>query len=76
MLLYDVRFNGIGSDNSVEHQKLKKYFSSLFDFNLLLESNSGISEAPMETLFLPYYVSQDVGFKQRQKIISCKTKES
>ena len=65
-----IRFNGIGSDNSVEHLKLKKYFNSLFDFNLLLESNSGISEAPMETLFLPYYVSQDVGWVYLRKSFS------
>jgi|SRR5665648_69526 len=57
-----LRFNGIGSDNSAEHIKLKKFFNELFDFNLLLESNSGISEAPIETIFLPYYVSQDVGW--------------
>ena len=65
-----IRFNGIGSDQSVEHIKLKKYFNSLFDFNLLLESNSGISEAPMETLFLPYYVSQDVGWVYLRKSFS------
>ena len=65
-----IRFNGIGSDNSVEHLKLKKYFNSLFEFNLLLESNSGISEAPMETLFLPYYVSQDVGWVYLRKSFS------
>lgn len=65
-----IRFNGIGSDQSVEHIKLKKYFNNLFDFNLLLESNSGISEAPMETLFLPYYVSQDVGWVYLRKSFS------
>ncbi|PKH49854.1 hypothetical protein CXF68_03690 [Tenacibaculum sp. Bg11-29] len=65
-----IRFNGIGSDQSAEHIKLKKYFNSLFDFNLLLESNSGISEAPMETLFLPYYVSQDVGWVYLRKSFS------
>lgn len=65
-----IRFNGIGSDNSVEHIKLKKYFNNLFDFKLLLESNSGISEAPMETIFLPYYVSQDVGWVYLRKSFS------
>lgn len=65
-----IRFNGIGSDNSVEHIKLKKYFNDLFDFKLLLESNSGISEAPMETIFLPYYVSQDVGWVYLRKSFS------
>lgn len=65
-----IRFNGIGSDQSAEHIKLKKYFNNLFDFNLLLESNSGISEAPMETIFLPYYVSQDVGWVYLRKSFS------
>lgn len=65
-----IRFNGIGSDHSAEHIKLKKYFNNLFNFNLLLESNSGISEAPMETMFLPYYVSQDVGWVYLRKSFS------
>lgn len=65
-----IRFNGIGSDQSAEHIKLKKYFNNLFAFNLLLESSSGISEAPMETMFLPYYVSQDVGWVYLRKSFS------
>ncbi len=65
-----LRFNGISSDNSVEHIKLKKYFHCLFNFNLLLESNSGISEAPIETIFLPYYVSQEVGWVYLRKSFS------
>lgn len=65
-----LRFNGIGGDNSVEHIKLKKYFNKLFNFNLLLESKSGISEAPIETIFLPYYVSQDVGWVYLRKSFS------
>lgn len=64
------RFNGIGSDNSTEHIKLKKFFNDLFDFELLLESNSGISEAPMESIFLPYYISQDVGWVYLRKSFS------
>lgn len=65
-----IRFNGIGSDQSAEHIKLKKYFNNLFNFNLLLESSSGISEAPMETMFLPYYISQDVGWVYLRKSFS------
>lgn len=65
-----LRFNGISSDNSAEHIKLKKYFNGLFNFNLLLESNSGISEAPIETIFLPYYVSQEVGWVYLRKSFS------
>ncbi|WGH76389.1 hypothetical protein P8625_04305 [Tenacibaculum tangerinum] len=65
-----LRFNGISSDNSAEHVKLKKYLNNLFNFSLLLESNSGISEAPIETIFLPYYVSQEVGWVYLRKSFS------
>lgn len=65
-----LRFNGISSDNSAEHIKLKKYFNNLFNFNLQLESNSGIAEAPIETIFLPYYVSQEVGWVYLRKSFS------
>ncbi|MBD3581553.1 hypothetical protein [Flavobacterium selenitireducens] len=63
-------FNGIGANNSVEHIKLKEFFSNLFDFKMQLESKEGISSAPMETLFLPYYVSQDVGWVYLRKSFS------
>ncbi len=62
-----IRFNGISADQSAEHVKLKKYFNELFDFNLQLESNTGIDEAPIETIFLPYYVSQEVGWVYLRK---------
>jgi len=65
-----LRFNGISSDNSAEHIKLKKFFNNLFNFNLQLESNSGITEAPIETIFLPYYVSQEVGWVYLRKSFS------
>jgi hypothetical protein len=60
-------FNGMGADNSVEHVKLKEFFSDLFNFKMSLESKSGIVSAPMETIFLPYYVSQDVGWVYLRK---------
>ncbi|MGO4905857.1 hypothetical protein [Flavobacterium sp. W20_MBD1_R3] len=62
-----LRFNGISADQSAEHIKLKKYFNELFEFNLQLESNAGITEAPIETIFLPYYVSQEVGWVYLRK---------
>lgn len=65
-----IRFNGISADQSAEHIKLKKYFNELFGFNLQLESNSGIDEAPIETIFLPYYVSQEVGWVYLRKSFS------
>lgn len=65
-----IRFNGISADQSAEHVKLKKYFNELFGFNLQLESSSGIDEAPIETIFLPYYVSQEVGWVYLRKSFS------
>jgi hypothetical protein len=63
-------FKGISGNNSVEHYKLKEFFNELFDFDLLLETKSGISKAPIETMFLPYYVSQDVGWVYLRKSFS------
>lgn len=60
-------YNGMGADNSAEHIKLKEFFSELFSFKMTLESKSGIVPAPMETIFLPYYVSQDVGWVYLRK---------
>jgi hypothetical protein len=63
-------FNGISGNNSVEHYKLKDFFNNLLNFDLLLETKSGISKAPIETIFLPYYVSQDVGWVYLRKSFS------
>lgn len=63
-------FNGISGNNSVEHHKLKEFINGLLNFDLLLETKSGISKAPIETIFLPYYVSQDVGWVYLRKSFS------
>ena len=63
-------FNGIGGNNSAEHSKLKGFLNELLDFDLLLETKTGISKAPIETMFLPYYVSQDVGWVYLRKSFS------
>ncbi|HLP32825.1 MAG TPA: AAA family ATPase, partial [Bacteroidia bacterium] len=63
-------FNGISGNNSVEHYKLKEFFNDLLNFDLLLETKNGISKAPIETIFLPYYVSQDVGWVYLRKSFS------
>ncbi len=65
-----LRFNGIGSDNSQEHIKLKRFLSDLLNFKLELESNTGMTDGPIETIFLPYYVSQDVGWVYLRKSFS------
>lgn len=60
-------FNGISGNSSAEHIKLKNYLSKLFNFNLTLESKDELVAAPIETIFLPYYVSQDVGWVYLRK---------
>lgn len=65
-----LRFNGINSDNAVEHIKLKEYLTKLFEFDLLLESKGELKSAPLETMFLPYYISQAVGWVYLQKSFS------
>lgn len=63
-------FNGIGGNNSAEHSKLKDFFNNLLGFDLVLETKNGTSKAPIETIFLPYYVSQDVGWVYLRKSFS------
>ena len=57
-----LRFNGISADNSAEHIKLKEYIHSILSSNFMLEDKKGFVSAPIEALFLPYYVSQDFGW--------------
>lgn len=64
------RFNGINGNNSAEHVKLKHYFNQMFDFSLLLESKNEYKQAPIESIFLPYYVSQSVGWVYLRKSFS------
>lgn len=63
-------FNGINGNNSFEHKKLKHFFHDLFDFNLFLESKDEYKEAPIEAVFLPYYISQSVGWVYLRKSFS------
>lgn len=65
-----LRFNGINGDSSVEHIKMKEYLSELFGFDLLLESKGELKKAPLETMYLPYYISQAVGWVYLQKSFS------
>lgn len=55
-------FSGINSNQAQEHIRLKNYLSELFDFSLMLESNGEFKNAPIEAMFLPYYISQSVGW--------------
>lgn len=55
-------FHGVDSDVRVEHIKLKDKLSQLFDFNMLLEQKGELKKASIECMFLPYYISQSVGW--------------
>lgn len=55
-------FYGIDADHSAEHVKLKNYINNLFGFKLVLEQKGELKPAPLECAFLPYYVSQAVGW--------------
>lgn len=55
-------FHGIVGNNGAEHKKLKLFLSDIFGFSLQLESQGEIKPASLEVMFLPYYVSQSVGW--------------
>ncbi|MGJ7473266.1 hypothetical protein ACSFEV_05645 [Pseudomonas fulva] len=57
-----VPFHGINADNSAEHIVLKEYVRNLVGFNLQLEQKGELKSAPLECMFLPYYISQSVGW--------------
>ena len=63
-------FTGINSNSSREHIKLKEYMHELFDFTLKLEKKREYTSAPIETIFLPYYISQSVGWVYLMKSFS------
>lgn len=56
------RFDGIDGNSSFEYREYKKYFNSLINFDLKLESRGEIGLAPIEAAFLPFYISQSVGW--------------
>ncbi|WP_312929203.1 hypothetical protein [Stutzerimonas nitrititolerans] len=57
-----VPFHGINADNSAEHIALKEYVRGLVGFTLQLEQKGELKPAPLESMFLPYYISQSVGW--------------
>jgi len=63
-------FNGVNGNSSFEHIKLKKYLHELFGFTLFLESKEEFKPAPIEAIFLPYYISQSVGWVYLRKSFS------
>lgn len=60
-------FNGITGNSSFENGRLKMLFRELFDFDLILLQNNEYKEASIETMFLPYYISQSVGWVSIRK---------
>ena len=61
------KFYGISGNNSEEHSKLKDYWNNLFGFTLQLQQKEEIVNASIETIFLPYYVSQSTGWVYLRK---------
>jgi energy-coupling factor transporter ATP-binding protein EcfA2 len=61
------KFYGISGDSSREHIKLKEFWHQIFQFDLSLESKNEYKPASIETIFLPYYVSQSVGWVYLRK---------
>ncbi|HFQ5303477.1 TPA: hypothetical protein ACGVAU_003184 [Vibrio vulnificus] len=57
-----VPFHGVNADNSAEHVRLKDYIRDLVGFSLILEQKGELKSAPLESMFLPYYISQSVGW--------------
>lgn len=60
-------FNGISGDTSFEHRRLKAWLRELLGFNLMLLQGDEYKEASIETMFLPYYISQSVGWVSIRK---------
>jgi hypothetical protein len=57
-----IRFDGINSNNSYEYSRYKATLSKIIGFNLTLQRQSELVEAPLEAALLPYYISQSVGW--------------
>ncbi|MCK9225748.1 MAG: ATP-binding protein [Candidatus Muirbacterium halophilum] len=61
------KFTGISGNKAAEHTELKEYLGHLFGFKLSLESAGEYKQASIESMFLPYYIAQDVGWVYRHK---------
>lgn len=59
---HPARFDGVNSNNSYEYGRYKKTFSEIIGFSLALQKQSELVSAPLEAAFLPYYISQSVGW--------------
>lgn len=59
---HPIRFDGINGNNSYEYGRYKKTLSNIIGFNLKLQKQSELVDAPLEAALLPYYISQSVGW--------------
>ena len=57
-----LRFDGINGNSSFEYARYKEVFNNLFNFRLMLQKQSDFTNAPIEAAFLPFYISQSVGW--------------
>ncbi len=57
-----IRFDGIDSNNSYEYIRYKEVLAKILSFNLVLQKQSELVNAPLEAAILPYYISQSVGW--------------
>ncbi|HHH1201546.1 TPA: AAA family ATPase [Yersinia enterocolitica] len=57
-----IRFDGINGNNSFEYGRYKELFNKLFNFKLRLQKQADFTNAPIEAAFLPFYISQSVGW--------------
>jgi len=57
-----IRFDGINGNTSFEYGRYKELFNQIFDFKLKLQKQTDFTSAPIEAAFLPFYISQSVGW--------------
>ncbi|EOX8559928.1 AAA family ATPase [Salmonella enterica subsp. diarizonae] len=57
-----LRFDGINGNSSFEYARYKEVFNNLLKFRLMLQKQSDFTNAPIEAAFLPFYISQSVGW--------------
>tara|TARA_B100001094_G_scaffold332720_1_gene406035 strand:- start:211 stop:1950 length:1740 start_codon:yes stop_codon:yes gene_type:complete len=57
-----VTFRNIDNNNSTDRSDLKNYISKLLSFSMTVEHSGKFQSASIECMFLPFYVSQSVGW--------------
>ena len=65
-----ISFYGVGANTGRERTKFKNYLSNIFGFNMYVEYRGDYITAPLEAFYLPYYVSQSVGWVYLQESFS------